>query len=86
MDFNIKDIAYVQLTDQGRKIIQEKGERFLQDFPCVSKELTEYVRKPKKEDAEGWSKWVLWELMQTFGPSMHNGMDVPFKTTIRIGE
>lgn len=36
------------------------------------------------EDTEGWSRWQLWDLMNTFGTSLYNGCDVPFETNIRI--
>jgi hypothetical protein len=32
--------------------------------------------KVKKEDAKGWSKWTLWELMMVFGETLHAGGDV----------
>lgn len=39
-----------------------------------------------KEDADGWSKWQLWSLMNTFGEYTQLGKDVPFETEIEIPE
>ncbi len=40
--------------------------------------------KIPSEDQNGFSKWQLWELMNTFGPYLHNGETVPFETTIKL--
>ena len=36
------------------------------------------------EDADGWSRWQLWDLMATFGPHIYLGCRVPFETDIRL--
>lgn len=38
------------------------------------------------EDANGWSKWQLWELMRVFGSHCYNGCEVPFETEIEMLE
>ncbi|MBB3020702.1 hypothetical protein FHR70_003788 [Microvirga lupini] len=38
----------------------------------------------KTSDADGWTKWQLWELMSLFGKYLYNGCDVPFETTIEL--
>ena len=37
-----------------------------------------------KEDAEGWSEWQLWHLMQMVGSLVYNGCTLPFETTIQL--
>ncbi len=37
-------------------------------------------------DADGWTKWQLWHLMQCFGEHMYNGCRIPFETEIEIIE
>jgi hypothetical protein len=36
------------------------------------------------EDQNGYSRWQLWVLMNTFGPHLWNGAPVPFEPTIRL--
>jgi hypothetical protein len=40
----------------------------------------------EKPDEDGWSEWQLWVVMETFGPYIHLGREVPFETTIEILE
>ena len=37
-----------------------------------------------QEDENGYSKWLLWELMYHFGSHIYNGCEVPFETTIKL--
>jgi hypothetical protein len=39
---------------------------------------------PPKEDAEGWSEWQLWVLMQEFGPHMGLGFLAVIETEIEV--
>ena len=39
---------------------------------------------PPKEDADGWSEWQLWVLMQEFGSAISMEMRPPFETNIQI--
>lgn len=41
-------------------------------------------RSHLREDANGWSEWQLWELMQTFGQHTHLGCEPPFETQIKL--
>lgn len=46
-----------------------------------------YYQKPYTSpirERDGWSKWQAWDLMQTFGPHIWLGGQVPFETTIRV--
>lgn len=79
-EFNINGYVYVKLTDAGRKEIRRRTE-----------ELEDYYNKPrgtfsdhKEEDADGWSKWQMHELMNTFGEMTTVGSELPFETTIRL--
>ena len=36
------------------------------------------------EDENGYRKWQLWVLMNTFGPYLNNGSPVPFETIIYL--
>jgi hypothetical protein len=39
---------------------------------------------PPLEDENGYGKWQLWVLMNTFGPHLWNGSPVPFEPTIKL--
>lgn len=55
--------------------LTDHGKRILRESGC------QYI----KTENDGWSKWQLWDLMQSFGSHIHFGnRDLPFETTIRI--
>jgi hypothetical protein len=37
-----------------------------------------------EEDADGWSRWQMWCLMEALGEHVHIGANPPFETTIRL--
>jgi hypothetical protein len=82
LDFNINHYVHVKLTDAGRKMHRVRyealiGERLRDLYPYQAPE----------EDSDGWSRWQLHDLMNTFGLHTTVGcMDLPFETTIRIPE
>jgi hypothetical protein len=39
---------------------------------------------PPAENEDGYGKWQLWILMNTFGPHLNNGSPIPFETTIYL--
>lgn len=82
MTFNLNDYVRVKMTDYGRQIHQVEH-----------RELNATIRKhggkglpynPPDEDADGWSQWQLWRLMELFGPYIHMGCDNPFQPDIDI--
>ncbi len=79
MKINLNDVVRVKLTKLGKSIHRSNHEVLasgtrLEHFPYI----------PPKEDAEGWSEWQLWRLMQEFGPHTKIGFDVCFETTMEI--
>jgi hypothetical protein len=49
------------------------------------RECARYRRLTFTEDADGWSRWQLWELMNGFGSDLYMGHSrLPFETDIRI--
>lgn len=78
IDFNINHKVRVQLTDAGRAALK-KGHADL--FGPIA---FKHPWTPPEEDAEGWSKWQLWDLMQQLGHRCFMGGPVPFYTTIQI--
>ena len=78
VDFNINEWVSVRLTDLGRA-----HHRF--DFDCWTAAAgIDIPYNPPKEDAEGWSKWQLWSLMQTFGPIVGVALPPPFEANIKF--
>jgi hypothetical protein len=78
---NINDTVRVKLTGHGRAVLlKDDINRYT---PAAGTKPT-YTRI--KEDAEGWSSWTLWVLMQTFGPHMEAGFNNCFDTTIEVVE
>lgn len=74
-EINMNDRVYVRLTDTGRGHIEKAHhELFMGKVPFA----------PTKEDADGWSEWQLWDLMQTLGDVCFMGGPVPFETAIRL--
>lgn len=68
MMFNINDNVYVRLTARGRSILLENA----QPVPASA------------SNADGYTRWQLWDLMQTFGKYLFNGSIVPFETDIKL--
>lgn len=78
MRFNVNNYVRVKLTDIGRDALRKEHENLYRLFDKVP----EYL--PPKEDADGWSEWQLWDLMNKLGPHCRNGAHVPFSTEIEI--
>lgn len=81
MMFNVNDSVRVKLTDVGRQA-HKKNHHKLYEFAKF--ESPKYL--PPEEDANGWSTWQMWCLMQEFGPHIRVGCNAPFETMIEIIE
>lgn len=78
VDFNINDYVAVRLTDAGRAHHKADFER------RMSKAKLAFEYRPPVEDADGWSRWQLWALMEAFGSLCTLGCVPPFETNIRF--
>jgi len=79
MKFNINNNVRVRLTKEGK----EWHRKYWKDFwESIDQPDREY--HPPKEDADGWSEWQLWILMETFGTVIGMGNDMMFETEIDI--
>jgi hypothetical protein len=78
MKFNINQDVRVQLNDTGRAIVKEYHDKI---FKSMKKD---FPFRPKKEDANGYSTWQLWDLMATFGPHISMAKNPPFDLEIEI--
>lgn len=79
MKFNVNNKVRVRLNDYGRQLHREDHAKF---WAHIGEKAPEY--RPPDENADGWSEWQLWALMQDFGPHMGLGMVVPFDTEIEV--
>jgi hypothetical protein len=77
MKINLNDKVRVQLTEHGRQVHWDEW-KALADH-CL---LIDLEYEPPVEDSQGWSEWLLWELMRTFGKHMCNGGSLPFEPAI----
>jgi hypothetical protein len=68
MLLHLNDIVQVKLTNRGRSILKQRTSRDLM----------------KVEDADGWSSWVLWDLMNTFGDFLTPEQEEPFHSRIKF--
>lgn len=87
IEFNLNDFVLVKLNENGKRIHKNKFDQLRNIVAPYYKEgektgLGEY--KEPEEDKDGYSKWILWELMQEFGPYITMGFDPPFDTTIKL--
>lgn len=80
VDFNINNYILVKLTDIGRAELRRQHDELYNRIGKSDSGL--YIRPA--EDADGWSKWQLWGLMNSLGHMCHIGFDPPFQTTIRF--
>ena len=80
IEININDSVFVKLTVAGKNELRRQHEELNKELNGF---LGDYIQP--KEDAEGWSEWQLYHIMNTFGHMMHVGIDdIPFETTIRF--
>ena len=82
-EFNINDNVWVQLTPLGHQIHKRRQED-LKARIASQGGVYSFSYHPVEEDVEGWSKWQLWVLMETFGEHHGMGGGLPYKTTIRF--
>ena len=82
MMFNINDKVRVKLTDLGRAIHRLDHACFVKDWKHG--DPPEY--HAPEEDADGWSTWAMWSLMNQFGAHLTLGGQLPFETWIDIVE
>lgn len=81
MKFNINNTVKVKLTDFGFSILEKEHAELQRQFPS----LPDY--EPPKVDAERYTEFQMWKLMQIFGPYIVLGMPLlPFESNILIEE
>ena len=82
MKFNVNDYVKVKLNDRGLEILKKQYDDLAAEFPSLKKEEFQ----PPKTDENGYCKFQLWVLMETFGSSIGLSFIPPFETEIIIGD
>lgn len=85
LPFNINQYVKVRLTDHGRELHRRLHDELMEKLRLVYANWKSSGYDPTKEDADGWSEWQAWVLMQTFGPHVYNGCKPCFETIIQVG-
>lgn len=75
MEININDSVKVKLNETGMYILRENHLKLKESFPNLG-EFND------ARDEDGYMKFQLWDLMQTFGPHIDLCHAPPFDTTI----
>lgn len=78
--FNLNDCVRVRLTDHGGKILRERFRKLNASIPLTA----DLKYEPKKEDADGWSRWQLHDLMSTFEGHVGICRTPPYEIAIEI--
>ena len=78
IDFNLNEYVLVKLNGLGIDISKKQHEELCDFYPS----LEEFIFPVT--DEEGWSKWQLWVLMNTFGEHLKMGFPLPFEATVKI--
>lgn len=78
-EININENVRVNLTELGRRALERQHAEF---WTGVRGAPDAY--EPPEEDADGWSEWQLWCLMQDLGHLCGLGRRLPFETTIQV--
>lgn len=68
VEVNLNDHARVKLTPHGVEVYRKSMNFHPYSYYDVTKSLA--------PDADGYNKFMLWELMNIFGPELHNGVGV----------
>lgn len=76
--FNINCCVRVKLTEYGKNCLARN--HFEDVYPTT--QFPPPVKYPR-EDADGWSRWQLWDLMYQLGKWCGSGKN-PFETEIQI--
>ena len=80
-NFNINQYVWVKLTPYGRECLRKNYDELASHF----KDGLPWKFELPKEDADGWSKWQMHDLMDSLGKYVGMGRPLPFETNIKIG-
>lgn len=76
---NVNDYIKLKLNQKGLNILRDRHDELRRAVPKYDRNWT-----PPNTDANGYSRFQLWEAMQIFGPHITMGMEPPFSTEVRF--
>ena len=77
--FNVNHFVRVKLNDHGRRIHRKR----FRELNSQMKLTANLKYSPPVEDEDGWSRWQLWVLIETFGEHTGVGKE-PFECDIEF--
>lgn len=78
---HINSVIRVRLTELGEQILQTRHVGLM--LRVIQAGGTPYPYK-SHTNKEGWTPFMLWELIQIFGPYCSMGTQPPFQTELRV--
>jgi hypothetical protein len=81
---NFNDIVKVKLTDRGKEIMKQRHDELNALIIKKSRSGKVFREFTIKIDREGYTSFLLWQLMNTFGEYMVMGLEEPFEGTMVI--
>jgi hypothetical protein len=78
IEFSLNEYVLVKLNNTGIDILKENHTRLRSFYPSIGKFTLPVT------DEDGWSKWQLWVLINTFGDRVNMGVTSPFEINIKI--
>lgn len=81
-EINLNDHVWIRLTDKGRAMLREQDANWSRLYATSYGRLA--VAEKQEAENDGWSRWQLWSLIQSFGAALYLGCNPPFETTIRL--
>lgn len=82
MTINLNDSVKVKLTDHGKDIYFHQYDELNEHIKRSGGKLIE--PKMPRVDAEGYTSFQLWHLMELYGPHIHMCSPLPFDVNIVI--
>lgn len=80
IEFNINDYINVKLTDKGRAEIKARSAAEYKRLSLPPRTYPLY-----EEDANGWSRWQFWGLLEALGCDFHCGLTPgPFESFVEF--
>lgn len=86
--FNINQAVRVKLKPAGLAIMKLQHDDMTAYIKAIRPDIVREEWRPPAVDADGWSRFQLWVLMQTFGAHFSLGIVTdkqPFELEIEIG-
>ena len=79
IDFNINESVLVRLTEVGKDELLRQEDELRKTYPKLGAKLPD-----RQEDDDGFTKWQLWSLINTFGHMVGMALPLPFESDIKL--